>query len=476
MPTTVPAAERFRALGPHHLDEIADRYGLSDDIRETIRAVACVLPFRVNEYVLSNLVDWDDIPDDPIFRLVFPQRGMLDPADERRLAELARAPEGRAELRSLVRRIRDGLNPHPSGQRQLNVPRVGGAEVRGLQHKYPQTVLHFPGQGQTCHAYCTYCFRWAQFVGDPDLRFAAPTPDGLLAYLAVHPEVEDVLVTGGDPLVMSTERLRAHVEPILGVETVRTIRVGTKSPAYWPHRFVTDHDADDLLRLFEEVVASGRNIAVMAHFSHPRELETDLARRALARVRGTGALVYCQAPLIAHVNDDAAVWARLWRAELACGAVPYYMFVERDTGPHDYFAVPLARAAEIFRGAYRTLPGLARTVRGPVMSATPGKVLVDGVEDDGSGRYFRLRMLQAREPALVARPFRARYDAGATWLDDLVLAPDTPADIAAAVGTSGRGDMSGTNAPDTPGAPHGLADSARRRSGYDLRPAEATRR
>ncbi|MFH8569988.1 KamA family radical SAM protein [Streptomyces sp. NPDC017993] len=432
MPAAPAEPARFRAFGPRHIDEIAARHGLPDDIRETVRRISLVLPFRVNSYVLSHLIDWDRVPDDPMFQLTFPQRGMLAGSDEDQLAKLSADPADKLLLREAVQEIRGRLNPHPSGQ-QLNVPSRDGVQLPGLQHKYRETVLYFPGQGQTCHAYCTYCFRWAQFIGDADLRFAAPDPRGLIDYLGAHPEVHDVLVTGGDPMVMSTERLRSHLEPLLGVDSVRTIRIGTKSVAYWPQRYVTDPDADDVLRLFEQVVASGRQLAVMAHFSHPRELETDLAQRAVARIRATGAVVYCQAPLIAHVNDDARVWSELWRAELAAGAVPYYLFVERDTGPYDYFKVPLARAVEIFTEAYRTLPGLARTVRGPVMSATPGKVVVDGVEETPEGSYFQLRMLQARTPALVGRPFRARYAADAAWLDDLELDPATPADIAAAV-------------------------------------------
>jgi KamA family protein len=430
------APERFRAYGPRQLDDIAGRHGLRDELRETVRRISLVLPFRVNEYVLNELIDWDRVPDDPMFQLTFPQRGMLPSDDEERLGKLSTAPADRLLLREAVTEIRARLNPHPSGQQQYNVPRLDGAQVPGLQHKYRETVLYFPGQGQTCHAYCTYCFRWAQFVGDADLRFAAPDPTGLIAYLGAHPEVSDVLVTGGDPMVMTTERLRRHLEPLLAVESVDTVRIGTKSVAYWPQRFTTDADADDVLRLFEEVVGAGKQLAVMAHFSHPRELETGLARRALARIRATGAVVYCQAPLIARVNDDAAAWAALWRAELAAGAVPYYLFVERDTGPYAYFKVPLARAVDIFQAAYRTLPGLARTVRGPVMSATPGKVVVDGVEESPEGAFFRLRMLQARDPALVGRPFRARYSPDAAWLDDLELDPATPADLAAAV----RGD------------------------------------
>ncbi|MCS7477956.1 KamA family radical SAM protein [Umezawaea endophytica] len=421
MPNTLEGT-RFHAYGPRHLDAIARRYGLPADVRESMRRVSLVLPFRVNDYVLDNLVDWRSVPDDPIFQLTFPQPGMLSTEDERRLGSVTGAA-----LREVVADIRGGLNPHPSAQ-WSNVPVQGGAAVPGLQHKYRETVLYFPRQGQTCHAYCAYCFRWAQFIGDPELRFAAPDPSGLVSYLHAHPEVHDVLVTGGDPMVMSAERLRDHLVPLLSVDTVRTIRVGTKSVAYWPQRFTTDDDADEVCRLFEDVVASGRQLAVMAHFSHPRELGTDVARHALRRIRATGAVVYCQAPLIAHVNDDAAVVGELWRSELSAGAVPYYLFVARDTGPHGYFKVPLARAVDIFRTAYRTAPGLARTVRGPVMSAAAGKVIVDGVEDG----HFQLRMAQARDPALVGRPFRARYSATAAWLDELDLAPTTPPDLAAA--------------------------------------------
>ncbi|CAM5379041.1 lysine 2,3-aminomutase [Streptomyces atroolivaceus] len=430
---------RFRTVGPQHIDEVAARYGLSQSALETVRAVSQVLPFRVNEYVLSELIDWHRVPEDPIFQLVFPQHGMLPADDEKLLVDLLRRRAPKREIATEVRRIRAGLNPHPSGQMELNVPSLADDALEGIQHKYRETVLYFPQQGQTCHAYCTYCFRWAQFIGDADLRFAAPGPERLIAYLRWHPAVSDVLFTGGDPMVMSTERLRSHLEPVLSVDTVRTVRIGTKAVAYWPQRFVSDADADDLLRLFEQVVASGRNLAIMAHFSHPRELETATARRALGRIRATGAVVYCQAPLIAHVNDDARTWAELWRAELAAGAVPYYMFVERDTGPRHYFEVPLAEGLEIFRTAYSKLPGLARTVRGPVMSATPGKVVVDGVEETSEGRFFQLRMVQARDPKLVGRPFRARWSPTAAWVDHLELDPSAPADIAAAfVGTTRR--------------------------------------
>ena len=109
----------------------------------------------------------------------------------------------------------------------------------------------------------------------------------------------------------------------------------------------------------------------------------------------------------------------MWRTQVRMGMVPYYMFVERDTGPQDYFAVPLAAAHRIFNDAYRQVAGLCRTVRGPSMSATPGKVCVDGIADVAGQRVFVLHMIQARDPDLVGRPFFARYDPDATWLTDL---------------------------------------------------------
>jgi L-lysine 2,3-aminomutase len=171
--------------------------------------------------------------------------------------------------------------------------------------------------------------------------------------------------------------------------------------------------------LFERIRRSGRHVAVMAHFSHPRELETTEARHALRRIRESGAVVRCQAPLVRYVNDSARTWARMWRHQVRAGAVPYYMFVERDTGPKHYFEVPLARALDIFNGAYAQVSGLGRTVRGPSMSATPGKVLIDGRTTVGGEDVFVLKFLQARDPGWVGRTFFAKYDPRAAWLDDL---------------------------------------------------------
>lgn len=422
--------ERWRPLDRRTIRQHPVWRHLDAATRETIDVVGRVLPFRTNAYVVENLIDWDNLPDDPIFQLTFPQSGMLAPADYATLRDRIVGGADRATLDSTLTEIRYRLNPHPAGQLTANVPTWRGQPLDGLQHKYRETVLLFPAAGQTCHAYCTYCFRWAQFTGGDLPRFATPTSDRAAAYLRAHPDVTDVLITGGDPLVMSTARLEAFLAPLLAVDTVRTLRLGTKAPAYWPQRFVSDPDADDLLRLIERIVEGGRHVAVMAHLSHPVELEPAIARRALARIRSAGAEVRLQAPLIRHVNDDPALWARLWAEAVRLGLVPYYLFVERDTGPRHYFEVPLDRAWRIFQDAYSRVSGLARTVRGPVMSAFPGKVRVLGRVDIAGHDAFVLDLLQARDPAWVRRPFFARFDPAATFFDHLRTLDGQPFELA----------------------------------------------
>ncbi|WP_327146884.1 KamA family radical SAM protein [Nocardia sp. NBC_01327] len=402
------------------LAELAKSRGLPDDYVRELRVVSSVLPFRVNNYVVDELIDWDNAPDDPIFRLTFPHRDMLPLNIFGSIDELIRAGVPRAVLAKAAADARHMLNPHPSGQLEANVPTVNGLPVLGLQHKYQETVLVFPSQGQTCHAYCGYCFRWAQFVGS-EARQALSDPSRMVEYLHHHREVTDVLFTGGDPMIMRTDVLRRWVDPLLSADLghIATLRFGTKALSYWPARFTDGQDADDLLRLLELCVAGGRHVAVMAHFSHPRELQTTTAQRAIARVRDTGAVIRAQAPLVAHVNDDAQVWSRMWQLQVSSGVIPYYMFVERDTGARTYFEVPLARALQIYVAAISRVSGLARTARGPVMSAHIGKVVLDGAPTIHGEQVFSLRLLQARDPSLVGQQFFARYDPAACWFDDL---------------------------------------------------------
>ncbi|MDZ7278038.1 lysine 2,3-aminomutase [Pantoea eucrina] len=391
------------------------------EMKHTVEVLSQVLPFRVNQYILDELIDWDNIPDDPIFRLTFPHREMLRENEFSQLSDALRQNKDEATLQAIINKIRHRMNPHPAGQLTHNVPMLNGEAVQGLQHKYKETVLFFPSAGQTCHAYCTFCFRWPQFVGMDELKFEARTSALLVEYLKRHPEVSDVLITGGDPMIMNARALGDYIRPLLIPELshIQNIRIGTKSVSYWPQRYVTDKDADDVLRLFEEVVAAGKNLALMAHYNHPHEIQPEIAQTALKRIIATGATVRMQSPLIRHINEDPKGWASLWTTGVRLGAIPYYMFIERDTGPNEYFGLPLYRAWEIFQQAYQSVSGLARTVRGPSMSAFPGKVMIDGITEIRGEKVFALQFLQARNPDWVRRPFFAKYDPQASWLDHL---------------------------------------------------------
>jgi KamA family protein len=404
----------------HNYRQIPQMAGLSPDAHEAIEVVGRVLPFKTNNYVTDELIDWGNIPDDPIFTLNFPRRGMLDAKHYRSVRRLIEAGAPADALKMEIDRIRLALNPNPAGQ-EHNVPMLGEEKLKGVQHKYRETVLFFPSQGQTCHAYCTFCFRWPQFSGMKGYKFAMKEVELLLKYLRIHKNVTDVLFTGGDPMTMSARVLAGYIEPLLtgGVEHIRTIRIGTKSLAYWPYRFVSDTDADELIRLFEKVADAGKNLAVQAHFNHPVELSTEAVKAAIRRIRGTGAQIRTQSPILRHINDSPEIWARMWRGQVDLGCIPYYMFVARDTGAKHFFELPLERCWEIFRKAYSSVSGVCRTVRGPSMSDAPGKIQLLGVTRVRGEKVIVLRFLQGRDPRWVDIPFLAAYDPKATWFDQL---------------------------------------------------------
>jgi KamA family protein len=421
-PPSARPGRAFHVYTQRDLDRITAIHHLPAEQRFAMKVVSTVLPFRVNDYVIENLIDWSRVPEDPIFQLTFPQPGMLTPDHFTRVRDLLHRRPSSTELGKEVQRIRYELNPHPAGQLELNVPRLPNGEmVQGMQHKYRETVLFFPSQGQTCHAYCSFCFRWAQFVGDKSLRIASTEAAELHSYLRHRRQVTDLLITGGDPMVMKTKHLAAYLEPLLGrdFDHIENIRIGTKALTFWPYRFTEGADADALMALLERLASAGKHIAIMAHLNHWRELETAVCAEAVARLRATGAQIRSQGPVLAHINDDADCWARLWRHQVRLGIMPYYMFIERDTGAHGYFKVPLERTWQIYREARSQVSGLARTARGPSMSAGPGKVEVQGVADVAGERVFVLRFMQARNPDWIDRPFFARHDPRATWLDDL---------------------------------------------------------
>lgn len=415
----------YKAISLNNFRRLPQMEMLSEEQKFEIEVVGSVLPFKSNNYVVDELIDWRNFRDDPMFILTFPQKDMLLPDHFEQVATALKNGTDKASLNRIIYQIRQQLNPHPDGQMEHNVPELHGMRLPGMQHKYRETVLFFPSSGQTCHAYCTFCFRWPQFVGIDEWKFAMRETELLVDYIRENSEVTDVLFTGGDPMIMKTQKLAAHIDPLLAADipNLQTIRIGTKALGYWPYKFLEGGDSDELMRLFERIVKSGINLAIMAHFNHPVELSTPSVKKAIQRVKATGAQIRTQSPLLRHINDDPDLWAEMWREQVNQNCIPYYMFLARDTGAQHYFAVPIIRAWEIFRDAYQQVSGVCRTVRGPSMSCDPGKVQILGVSEVPNGEAMKkvltLRFLQGRNPDWIAKPFFAEYNEDAIWLDEL---------------------------------------------------------
>ncbi len=415
---------KYQVYARHNFQKIPAYGRLSQQQVQAIRMVSEVLPFKTNNYVVNELIDWDRHDTDPMFILSFPQEAMLKPSQFNALSDMVRNNISRTDLAKYVNELRLTLNPHPAGQLEHNVPMHKGKPLTGIQHKYRETALFFPSQGQTCHAYCSFCFRWPQFTGQNELKFAMNQPGLVVSYLKENPSITDLLITGGDPMVMKASVLSKYIDAILRADlpNLKTIRIGTKSLSFWPYRYLTDPDAGELLDLFRKVTDRGLHLAFMAHFNHHRELETDALKEAVLQIRNTGAQIRTQSPLLRHINNDPEVWARMWRMQVDLGMIPYYMFVARDTGAQSYFGVTLEQSHQVFNEAYKKVSGVCRTVRGPSMSAGPGKVRIAGISEIKGEKVFTLEFIQGRNPDWVGKPFFAAYDQDARWLDDLTPA------------------------------------------------------
>jgi KamA family protein len=337
--------------------------------REQLAKVAEKYVFRANDYYLE-LIDWDD-PDDPIRQLIIPR----------------------------IEELEDWGKLDASNEQAVTV-------ARGVQHKYTHTVLLLCNE--VCGAYCRYCFRKRLFMDEND-EVTNDVSAGI-DYIRRHPQITNVLLTGGDPLVMSTRRLGEIIGELRAIPHVRIIRIGSKMPAFNPWRILDDHDLQDLLR---EHSTPSKRIYLMAHFDHPREL-TDAAIAGIGTFLDCGVICVNQCPLIRGVNDDPAALAQMYQTLAHIGCAPYYLFQGRPTAGNLPYSIPLVRGWEIFREAIRRGSGLARRIRF-VMSHETGKIEILGVDAE----HIYLRYHRAKDAGLDGRFMICRRDDNAGWFDDL---------------------------------------------------------
>ncbi|MFQ6107665.1 MAG: KamA family radical SAM protein [Thermoplasmata archaeon] len=363
-------------LGPdrgrvRYFKSLEDVPGLSEDERDELEPVSRTYPFRSNDYYLG-LIDWDD-PNDPIKRIVIPCIDELD----------------------------DGGPLDPSEEKSNYV-------AKGVQHKYSPTALFLVSR--VCSGICRFCFRKRLFKASRK-EASLDISEGL-EYVSQQDEIDNVLLSGGDPLILSTKRLERILTSFRRIPHVKTIRIGTKMPAYNPYRITED---PRLLRVLSEHSNPRKRIYIITHFNHPREL-THQAVRAIALLQGSGVLLANQTPLIQGVNDDPDTISELFNRLSYHGVTPYYLFQCRPTRGNRCFSVPITKGYGIFEEAKKTMSGLAKRAR-YVMSHTSGKVEILGLDEDS----IYLKYHQARDPEDIGRFFSAPRAEDTLWLDDLEL-------------------------------------------------------
>jgi KamA family protein len=351
------------------IDQIPELSDLDDHQRKTLKTVENRYAFRTNGYYQS-LIDWKN-PEDPIRRIVIPSADELQPWGEL----------------------------DASGESLY-------ARAPGLEHKYADTAVLLVSD--VCGALCRFCFRKRLFMDD-NQEVARDVSAGL-TYIRNHREINNVLVTGGDPLLLSTRKLSAIIEQLRAIDHVRIIRIGSKMPAFNPFRILDD---PELLHMFKTHSLPDKRIYLMAQFNHPRELTAE-ARRAIDLMLKSGVIIMHQTPLIRGVNDNPEVLCELFNELSYLGVAPYYVFQCRPTEGNAAYTVPVEEGYEIFTKALTNCSGLARRCRYAMSHAT-GKIEVAGMtEEHIFFRYHRPADLEQRLGELLA----FERNSNACWLED----------------------------------------------------------
>jgi len=351
-----------------YLTRIEQLEQLSEQEKSELKKVTEQFSFRSNDYYLS-LIDWDD-PDDPIRRIIVPhiqeldEWGRLDPSEE---------------------------------ETYTIIPR--------LEHKYNSTVLFLVSN--VCDGICRYCFRKNVFM-KPQSSYLQDMP-AAVEYIKKHREVTNVLLTGGDPLTLATSKLSDIVRQLREIEHVQIIRIGTKTPAFNPHRIIDD---PSLLEMVNAYSTETKKIYFMTHFVHPREL-TDLAVSGIDLLQRAGAIIANQAPLIRGVNATPEVLAELLAGLSFIGAVSCYIFQCRPALGNKAYTIPIEEGYEIVEQAKSQVSGLAKRFR-YVMSHSSGKIEIVGKTE---GRiYFKYH--RAADDADSGRFLVFKCNPNAYWFDD----------------------------------------------------------
>ena len=256
----------------------------------------------------------------------------------------------------------------------------GNTVVTGMQHKYRQTALILT---------CRHCFR-KRMVGSNADEIATHLGE-MVDYVLMHPEIDNVLLSGGDALINENERLRQYLEAFSKIDNLHYIRIGTRVPVVLPRRILWDMELLEILREYNR----RKQIIIVTHFNHPNEI-TDDARNAVHALIQAGCPVRNQTVLLKGINDNSAILAELMNGLTSAGVLPYYVFQCRPAmGVMNQFQVPLLEGKRLVDEAKSGMNGQAKQFR-YVMSHVTGKIEILGRPsgERDTSRFFTVNLAE----------------------------------------------------------------------------------
>jgi len=277
----------------------------------------------------------------------------------------------------------------------------------GILHKYGYTALVVATE--YCSMYCRHCFR-KRMVGLPNDQ-TVENFQNAAKYIAEHEEITNVVISGGDPMLLPTDVLRKMLDALKDIPHLNYVRIGTRAPVVYPIRFFDD----ELIELLEDFNKE-KTLYIPTHFNHPAEL-TETARKAVARIRSAGVTVNNQAVFLKGVNDDADVLTDLMDGLTRFGINPYYLYqcmpVERV---RHHFQIPLKEGVDIVDEARRRMDGYAKRFKF-IIGHDIGKIEICGRKND----ILVLKQIHARQeaPEEASRMLFYKLTDDAGWPDDM---------------------------------------------------------
>jgi len=349
------------------VDELEENWPLKGDSSKKINKVIKKFPMKISDYYLS-LIDWEN-PEDPLRKMVIPA-----------VEELS------------YKEIDTITHEHEN------------TVMNGVQHKYEQTALILVSNH--CATVCRYCFR-KRFVGI-HLNEVVQNFDQVIDYLIDHPEINNVLLSGGDPLVLPNVVIKSLLNQLDAVPNLEFIRIGSKIPVTYPMRLTEDLE---LLEILGDASRKNRRIHIQTHFNHPNEI-TPESIEAINALLERKILVQNQTVLLKGVNDDPNVLGELLNRLVSIGVNPYYIFQCRPfKRKPSAFQVPFFEGIEIVERAKKRVSGQGKRFK-YCLSHPTGKIEILGKFND----QFLFKYHQAKNPDDLGKIFTRRISKNEVWL------------------------------------------------------------